>query len=249
MGVKERLDKYLATRQNLTRSQAREIIRRGGSAVNGRPVRDPGTQVDPENDAVTLHGAPVGGGAFSYLMLHKPAGYVSATEDAGPTVLELVPPELRRKGQFPAGRLDKDTEGFVLITDDGAFAHRILAPRSHLPKTYYVELDGPVGEEDVRAFAEGMTLGGQRLHPALLTVLGPADHAEVVLTQGLYPQIKRMFQARGRKVVYLKRTKIGGLALDPALPKGGCRALTQEELALLRAEKQPAAQTSGENAP
>ena len=233
----ERLDKYLSTRCSLTRSQARDAVRKGGSAVNGRPVRDPGTQIDPEKDAVTLHGNPVGGGAFSYLMLHKPAGYVSSTEDAGSTVLDLVPPELRRRGQFPAGRLDKDTEGFVLITDDGAFAHRILAPRSHLPKTYYAELDGPVGPEDVRAFAGGMTLGENRLHPAELIVLEPGDRVEVVLTQGLYHQIKRMFAARGRKVLYLKRTKIGGLALDPELPKGGCRALTPEELELLRGGK------------
>lgn len=240
----ERLDKYLATRQNLTRSQAREIVRKGGSAVNGRPVRDPGVQIDPEKDAVTLHGELVGGGAFSYLMLHKPAGYVSSTEDAGPTVLELVPPELRRKGQFPAGRLDKDTEGFVLITDDGAFAHRILAPRSHVAKTYYVELSAPVTLEDVRAFEDGMTLGENRLHPAKLTVLEPNTCAEVVLTQGLYHQIKRMFQARGKKVTYLKRTKIGGLSLDPALPKGGCRALTQEELELLRGSEKDAPLTN-----
>ena len=237
--MSERLDKFLSNRAGLTRSEARDVIRRGGCTVNGTAVRQPEQKVDPDSDRIELNGQPIGGERYSYIMLHKPAGVVSATEDPKErTVLDLLPEDLRRRGQFPAGRLDKDTEGFVLITDDGAFAHRILAPKSHVPKTYEAILDAPVDESDIRAFAEGLRIGEDMTRSAELEVLIPGEQprVRVVLTQGLYHQIKRMFAARGKKVLYLKRTHIGPIPLDPALEKGEARPLTAKEKEILGAE-------------
>ena len=169
------------------------------------------------------------------LMLHKPQGVVSAARDArDKTVLELVPPEYRHKELFPAGRLDKDTTGFVLLTDDGAFAHRILSPRSHIPKTYIATLDKPVPPTAAAAFAGGMEMDGKVLQPAQLTILS-ADppRAQVVLRQGIYHQVKRMFARVGCTVTALHRTAMGALELDPTLAPGDCRALTPAEVALL----------------
>ena len=180
-----------------------------------------------------------------YLMLHKPQGVVSATEDRHqPTVVDLVPPELRRKNLFPAGRLDKDTEGFVLITDDGAFAHRILAPKNKLPKRYTAVLDHPLDPAVIGEFEQGVDIGGgDHTLLAELTILenGANPRVSVIICEGMYHQIKRMFERFGYQVIYLKREQIGGLPLDPALPKGACRELTEEELLRLEGKK-------GENA-
>lgn len=167
-----------------------------------------------------------------YIMLNKPRGVVCATSDAAlPTVLDLVPDSLMRRGLFPAGRLDKDTEGFVLITDDGAFAHRILAPKSHVPKTYTARLDAPVTQQMIEAFAAGVQLDGAVCMPAELCVLDTPDTARVVIRQGMYHQIKRMFAACGAHVLALRRDRIGGLSLDIALGPGECRELSAAEAA------------------
>ena len=170
-------------------------------------------------------------------MMNKPAGVLSAARDPKqPTVLDLVPEEYRRSGLFPAGRLDKDTEGFVLVTDDGDFAHRILSPKRHVPKTYRAKIDGPLTEQMIKGFAEGVTLeDGVLCRPAQLLVLeeGEQPLCQVVLTQGMYHQVKRMFLAFDRRVLWLKRTAIGGLLLDEALKPGETREILDKEIKML----------------
>ncbi len=237
----QRLDKLLAGQGTLSRSQARDLVRSGAVCVDGLPVRLADSKVPP-GAVVTVHGRPLQLQPYVYLMMNKPAGVVSASRDGRTkTVVELVPPYLARKGLFPAGRLDKDTTGFVLLTDDGQLAHRLLAPRNHIPKTYIATLDSPVTPRMAPAFAKGVVLAdGSRCLPAQLTALG-SHTAQVVLRQGMYHQVKRMFAALGAKVTALERVAIGGLALDPALPPGHCRPLTLQELLLLqnRGEQPP----------
>ena len=189
---------------------------------------------------MTVDGREIALKEHLYLMLHKPAGVVSATRDVRErTVVDLVPPQLRRPGLFPAGRLDKDTTGMMILTDDGELAHRILSPRSHVPKTYIARLDRPVTEEMVRAFAAGIPLKGEgECLPATLRVRGEQE-GEVTICEGMYHQIKRMFGVCGAHVVALKRISMGGLALDPALAEGACRELTAEELELLERRTPP----------
>ena len=236
----ERLDKFIAAQGGHTRSEARALLRRGAVRVDGAVERSAARKIDPDATVVEVEGRRLNGERHRYIMLHKPAGVVSASRDSREkTVVDLLPPALWRKGLFPAGRLDKDTEGFVLLTDDGAFAHRILSPRGHVAKTYEAVVSGPVTEEDVRAFADGLAIGPDLCRSAGLRVLcaGPQPRVEVVLTEGMYHQIKRMFAARGKEVLYLKRTGIGPVALDPALPKGGARPLTAEERRQLGAQE------------
>ena len=232
----ERLDRILANTGRWSRKEARELIRAGRVTVDGRPVRTPEEKYDPAA-AFAVDGEPVSGEWLVYLMLHKPAGLVSATEDPRqPTVLELLPEHLRRVGLFPAGRLDRDTEGLLLLTNDGPLAHRLLAPRHHVDKTYFVRVDGALDGADAAAFAAGMTLAdGLECLPAELEVLDAPDTAIVTLREGKYHQIKRMLAARGKPVVYLKRLTMGPLTLDPALDKGAWRPLTAAELAAIRA--------------
>lgn len=237
-----RLDRALSSYTALSRSELRRKIRGGAVSVNGETVRNEARHIDATCDRLVLDGQPVICGPL-YLMLNKPAGFVSATRAPGDrTVLELVPPSLQRKNLFPAGRLDKDTVGFMLITDDGAFAHAILSPKRHVPKTYFVRAAGtPCGGPDAlaAAFREGMPLpGGERCLPAEFTLLAGGQGSEelqarVVLHEGMYHQIKRMFSAFGCRVTYLRREKIGGLALDERLAEGECRALTPEETRLI----------------
>ena len=171
--------------------------------------------------------------SYTYIMLHKPAGVLSATEDPRQrTVLDLLPPELRRRGLFPVGRLDRDTEGLLLLTDDGALAHRLLSPKSHVDKVYYARLDVPLGEEDRLAFAQGIVLeDGYQCMAAELALLGDGREVLITLREGKFHQIKRMAAARGSRVIYLKRLRMGSLSLDGALPPGGWRCLTEEEIA------------------
>ena len=231
----ERLDKILANTGRWSRKEAREMIRAGRVTVDGQRTRAPEEKYDP-SAALAVDGEPVSGEKLVYLMLHKPAGLVSATEDPRqPTVLSLLPDYLRRVGLFPAGRLDKDTEGLLLLTNDGPLAHRLLAPRRHVDKTYFVRVEGTLDRADEAAFAAGMTLaGGLVCLPAGLEVLEEPDTAIVTLREGKYHQIKRMLAARGKPVAYLKRLTMGPLSLDPALEKGAWRPLTPEELAALR---------------
>ena len=225
----ERLDKILAGTGRWSRKEARELIRAGRVAVNGATAAAPEGKYDPAA-SFTVDGEPVSGQRLVYLMLHKPAGVLSATEDPRQsTVLDLLPPHLRRVGLFPVGRLDKDTEGLLLLTNDGELAHRLLSPKKHVDKVYYAALDGPVTDGDVRAFAEGMTLeDGEPCLPAGLEPAGE-DGCLVTLREGKFHQVKRMLALRGRTVRYLKRLSMGPLTLDGALAPGEWRPLSDAE--------------------
>ena len=229
----ERLDKLLAAQGIGSRRDIKELVRRGAVSVNGQTARSADLKITTDAE-VLVNGRPVVLKKHLYLMLNKPMGVVSASRgDDCPTVVDLVPPELRRRGLFPAGRLDKDTTGFVLITDDGEFAHNILSPKHHISKTYLVTLDGPVTPQVAEAFAGGIPLKNEeRCLPAKLTVLGP-NRAQVILHEGMYHQIKRMFAACGLHVETLHRSAMGALPLDADLPEGQCRELTPGELELI----------------
>ena len=234
----ERLDKLLTSTGRWSRSEAKRLVKEGRVLVNGHMAASPEEKYDPETVSLAVNGEAVPLRRFVYVMLHKPAGVLSATEDGrGKTVLELLPPEYRKRGLFPVGRLDKDTEGLLLLTDDGALAHKLLSPKMHVDKVYYARVEGELTEADSRAFAEGMTLGdGLVCLPAGLEILtaGEKSEALVTLREGKFHQIKRMLAARGKPVVYLKRLSMGTLRLDETLPKGGWRELTEEEAAALR---------------
>ncbi len=234
-----RLDKYLADMSVGTRLVIRSGIRKGCVTVEGKTVRDPGTKVVPES-RVTWEGEPVLYHEVEYFMLNKPAGVVTATEDRyQPTVLDLISGRTRRD-LFPVGRLDKDTEGLLLITNDGLLAHRLLSPKSHVDKTYFARIRGKVTEEDVARFAEGLTVDEEfTAMPAKLVILrsdGETSEVRVTIQEGKFHEIKRMFHAVGKEVLSLKRLTMGPLSLDPALPAGGYRPLTAGEIALLTAE-------------
>lgn len=224
----ERLDKRLAATGRWSRSEARELIRAGRVSVEGKVCRRPEEKVSGD---VLVDGALIGCGGPAYLMLHKPAGVVSATEDAREqTVLSLLPEEYGRMGLFPVGRLDKDTEGLLLLTNDGPLAHALLSPKQHVDKVYYVQVDGVLDDGDCRAFQEGVILAdGYTCLPAELVPLGDGRSAHVTLREGKYHQVKRMLASRGKPVTYLKRIQFGPLKLDETLPKGCWRALTEAE--------------------
>lgn len=231
----QRLDKYLSSQLgSVSRKDARELVRRGEVKINGAAAKSPEQKIDPERDEITLSGRAVGYKKHLYIMLNKPAGVVCASRDGlSGTVIELLPEELRRAGLFPAGRLDKDTVGFVLITDDGALSHRILSPKSHVPKKYFVRLRDDLAENAEEEFASGMTIdGGERCLPAELHRFTGRE-CEVVLHEGKYHQIKRMFEALKNEVVYLKRVEFGGIPLDEGLSEGQVRELTEDELSRL----------------
>lgn len=227
-----RLDKFLADAGKGTRSEVKKIIQKGQVQVNGVPAKKPEIKVDPEKDVVVLSGETVGAAPeFVYYLLNKPAGCVSATEDRNDrTVMEYVPSD--RKGLFPVGRLDKDTEGLLLITNDGELAHRLLSPKKHVDKTYYAKVQGIVTQEDVRKFAEGVDIHEKKLTaPAVLEVVKSGEVSEILLTicEGKFHQVKRMFEAVGKKVIYLKRLSMGPLQLDETLMPGEYRELTEKE--------------------
>lgn len=230
----ERLDKLLANQLGMSRKDAKGLLKAGLVTVDGATVKSGETKVDVEKALVAVEGKPVRYQKNLYLMLNKPAGVLSSTKDGRTqTVIDLLPEGYCRPGLFPAGRLDKDTEGFVLLTDDGALAHSILSPRRHVAKTYIARLDGQIDASVIGQFEAGMAIdGGDICLPAKLRPLDeePEQLVEVVITQGMFHQIKRMFQAVGRQVLTLKRVKMGGLALDETLPLGACRELTTEEL-------------------
>lgn len=232
-----RLDKFVADAAQLTRSAARGLIAKGRVTVNGQVCKKADCALR-EGDSVCADGKPLACEEYVYIMLNKPAGVVSASADGrDKTVVDLVGGAFPRRQLFPAGRLDKTSTGFVLLTDDGAFAHGILAPKRHVPKTYRVVLDTPVTDEMVKAFAAGVTLAdGQTMQPARL-IPDEADPfaATVVLRQGVYHQIKRMFGVLDAGVNQLHRTAIGGLALDEGLAPGAWRLITPEEKALIQA--------------
>lgn len=231
----QRLDKLLAAQSTWSRKDVKDLIRGGQVTLNGTPARSPEQKIDADTDRVEVSGRPVLLREHLYLMMDKPAGVVSASRDENcPTVVDLVPPELLRRGLFPAGRLDKDTTGMVIITDDGELAHRILSPKNHVPKVYLARLDIPLTREMEEGFAAGIPLAGEEgaCLPARLERL-ENTLARVTLREGMYHQIKRMFGVYGAKVLELRRISLGALPLDETLAPGQCRELTKEELALL----------------
>ncbi len=231
---KERLDKLIASQGLLSRNDVKSLIKNGAVSVNNVCVKDSSLKVSYE-DSILIEGKPLLQKKYTYIMLNKPQGVVSASEDKrDKTVVDILPDELKRKNLFPAGRLDKDTTGFCLITDDGDFAHRILAPSRHVDKTYIARVSGRLDYEKAKkAFYDGVILAdGTVLLSAQLELLEESDEPvfKVVIKEGKYHQIKRMFLTLGVSVVELKRTAIGGLALDETLSPGEARLLTEDEL-------------------
>ena len=233
----QRLDKLIASQSTRSRSETVRLIRAGQVSVDGVVCRDPSVKVQAETCTVTVAGEAICYRQFVYIMLNKPAGILCVSRDPKvPTVVDLLPSDMKRKNLFPAGRLDKDTVGLVLLTDDGDLAHRLLAPKKEIVKRYQVRLDGPLTDEHCRAFAAGITLAdGTPCRPAELEILenGEQPLAEVRITEGRYHQIKRMFGVIDRGVVWLKRLSIGPLLLDPTLEEGESRFLTDEECKML----------------
>ena len=234
-----RLDKYLAEMGVGTRQEVKKQIRQGKAAVNGTVVKAADTKIDETSDEVTISGRNISYVSYEYYMLNKPAGVVSATEDRrDTTVIDLIK-EKKRKDLFPVGRLDKDTEGLLLITNDGDLAHRLLAPKKHVDKVYYAKIDGMVTEEDVKRFAEGIDIGAEEeemTRPAKLDIMKSTEESEIRLTihEGKFHQVKRMFLAVGKEVTYLKRERMGTLCLDENLKPGEYRLLTEEEIENVR---------------
>jgi len=228
-----RLDKYLADMGVGTRTEVKKYIRQGKVKIDGLVVKSPEEKVDIENQEVSYLDQLVGYDTFEYYMLNKPAGVISATTDAKEkTVIDLIT-DKKRKDLFPVGRLDKDTEGLLLITNDGELAHRLLSPKKHVDKVYYAKVKGVVTEADVKTFAEGVSLGqGEMAKPAVLEIIASDEISEIKLTiqEGKFHQVKRMFLSVGKEVIYLKRLSMGTLVLDENLPLGGYRPLKAEEL-------------------
>ena len=230
----ERIDKIIASQGQYSRSDVKKLISKKQVAVNGEVVKSSNVKADPLTDHITVKGIALDFKRNVYLMLNKPKGYVSATEDRDhQTVLELVPKKFSGRDIFPAGRLDRDTTGLMIITDDGALAHNILAPKKHVQKIYHVELDIPVTEEMARGFEEGVELNDGVCKEAGLEIVGKYA-ARVTLKEGRYHQIKRMFGCYGAKVVALHRLAMGNLHLPDDLAIGECRELTEDELKLLQ---------------
>ena len=230
----ERLDKLLAGTGKWSRREVKALVRQGLVRVDGRLAASAEDKLDPAAAIITVAGETVALHRFTYVMLHKPAGVLTATEDRKqPTVLDLLPPELRRIGLAPVGRLDKDTEGLLLLTNDGELAHRLLSPKYHVEKRYFARVDGELSAADAEAFARGMTLGdGLECLPAGLEVL-PDRVCIVTLREGKFHQVKRMLAARGAPVLYLKRLSMGPLTLDDSLAAGAYRLLRAEEISAL----------------
>ncbi len=230
----QRLDKLIASQGKYSRREVQELIKSGAVKVNGVTVRDRGAKSDDEKDIVSVNGELLDFQRFVYLMLNKPKGVVSATNDKSEkTVIDLVPKEYKGRNLFPAGRLDITTTGFVLITDDGDFAHRILSPKNHIEKTYEARLAERVTDEQIKKVREGIELkDGTKCLPAKVTVIEDSDEplVEIKICEGKYHQIKRMFAAAGNGVIGLKKTQMGGLMLDPSLKEGECRLLDVQEV-------------------
>lgn len=231
-----RLDKYLADMGIGTRQEVKRYIRKGQVTVNEALVLAPETKIHEGEDEVRIDGRLVGYVSYEYYMLNKPSGVVSATEDSrDKTVIDLIQ-EQKRKGLFPVGRLDKDTEGLLLITNDGQLAHNLLSPKKHVDKTYYARIQGRITKEDVERFAGGLNIGTddkeERTGPGILEIIRSGEESEIRLTiqEGKYHQVKRMFEAVGKKVLYLKRERMGTLSLDEQLKPGEYRRLTDGEL-------------------
>ncbi len=225
-----RLDKFFSTVGELSRSETQRAVRAKRITVNGEVAKKADVKVDPENDVITLDGERIAYKRFTYIMLNKPEGYISATDDSRlPTVLELLPEKYGKLGLFPCGRLDRDTVGLMLLTDDGELAHFLLSPVSHVPKTYLFRSREPLDEASAKKLCEGVDIGERSLtKPAALEYDGTSG--KITISEGRYHQIKRMFEVVGNEIVYLERTTFGPLMLDPALSRGEWRELTENEI-------------------
>lgn len=233
----ERIDKIISVASGVSRADARALIKKGLVSVNGAVIKDIGFKADENNDIICSRGEKLCYSKYVYIMMNKPKGVISASEGGSEkTVVDILPDSMKRKNLFPAGRLDKDTTGFVLITDDGDFAHKILSPKNHIPKTYIAELDKPFDDTVASAFEQGVALKDDLCMPAKISAVdGDYTKAMVVIKQGMYHQIKRMFGKFGITVTELTRIKMGSLALDETLQPGGCRYITPDELELIKA--------------
>jgi 16S rRNA pseudouridine516 synthase len=233
-----RIDKVLANLGFGSRKEVKQLLKIGAVKVDEVVVKDAKQQIDPNKQTVTLNGETIEYKEYVYLMMNKPPGVLSATEDnASETVIDLLEVEDQVYEPFPVGRLDKDTEGLLLITNDGKLAHRLLSPKKHVPKTYFAVIEGEVTEQDVKAFVAGVTLeDGYETKPGELKILksGIRSDIELTITEGKFHQVKRMFQAVGKRVVYLQRLTMGPLKLDESLELGEYRELTDEEIDLLK---------------
>ena len=229
----ERLDKFLCDSGAGTRSQVKQLLKAGRVTVDGKPEKDPGRKIDPAANAVQLDGSAMGGYARRVVMMNKPMGYVTATEDAKEkTVMELLPEQMRHWDLKPIGRLDKQTEGLLLLTNDGDLLHRLISPKKEVPKVYSARHEGQGTAEDAAAFAAGLTLrDGTVCLPAKLEPLGPGE-SRITVCEGKYHQVRRMMASRGMTVTYLERIREGTLTLE-GLPRGQTRVLTEQELASL----------------
>ena len=234
----QRLDKIIASTGRWSRREVKNLVRQGKVLVDGYPARSAEDKADPESAEIVVNGETLTYRRYTWVMLNKPAGYLSATEDGrGPTVLDLLPDELKKQSLFPVGRLDKDTEGLLLLTNEGGLAHDLLSPKRHVDKVYYTRVAGRLTEEDCRAFEAGLLLDdGLQCMPAGLKILsaGEESEAHVTLREGKFHQVKRMLAYLGKPVLYLERISMGNMTLDPELPRGKYRFLTQEEVGDLR---------------
>lgn len=239
MSEQIRLDKFLADMGLGTRSEIKLSTRKGRITINGEVCKKPETKVDTDKDQVMIDGKLVAYQKFVYYMLNKPAGVVSATMDnVSKTVIDLIK-DANGKKLFPVGRLDKDTEGLLILTNDGDLAHQLLAPKKHVDKVYYARVKGKVTEKDAEAFIKGVSIGEDYMTlPAKLMILKSADISEIELTihEGKFHQVKRMFEAVGKEVIFLKRLSMGGLTLDSSLLPGQYRSLTEDEINDLKSQ-------------
>lgn len=223
-----RLDKYLSDAAVCSRSEASKAARAGKITVDGLRVTSAAVHIDPESAEVTYFGKKVEWKEFSYIMLNKPKGYVSSTEESGRTVMDLLPPECKKKKMFPCGRLDADTTGLLLITNDGERAHRLLSPARHVEKTYAFTCSLPIGEDEKEALEAGVDIGAHVTSRAKVALDTPIS-GRITITEGKFHQIKRMFHAIGSEIVELERVSFGPLTLDPSLGRGEYRDLTEDE--------------------
>ena len=231
----ERLDKFISNQAQISRSQVRILVKKKLVTVNDKVETNFDTKINPDEDIIKLNGEEISFRKNIYIMLNKPQGFVCSTKDGlSPTVLTLVPEHLLRKGLFPAGRLDKDTEGFVLLTDDGDLSHKMLSPKNHVPKIYYCELEKDVEENYIEKFKSGMKLlTGEKCLPADIVFSEKPNVAFVVLNEGMFHQVKRMFEVVGNKITFLKRVQIGGLPLAEDLALGECREIMHKDVSKL----------------
>lgn len=235
----ERLDKVLSNLGYGTRKEVKYMVKKSMIEVNDVVVKDSGLAIEPEKCKIKVNGEEVNYRKYIYIMMNKPSGVISATFDNyDKTVIDLLDEEYRIFDPFPVGRLDKDTEGLLLITNDGELNHRLISPKWHVDKKYYAEVNKPVSDDDVNAFSQGIVLDdGYKCLPGKLNIIKSAENGsevEVIIHEGKFHQVKRMFESLGKEVVFLKRTNFGPLKLDSALKEGSYRELSQEEVSILK---------------